>query len=325
MKLKFCLAIILIFFITFSFPVSAQYLESVFVTDIGGFGDNYYNDQLQESLEKTAENLNIDLEFKESDLMVNYIDNLNFYAKKKFNPIWTVGFTMEQAVKESAQMYPESNFIIFDAVVEEENVMSLTFKKEEEAFLAGIIAALATDNNAVAFVGGRENNEIQKYQSGFNKAVQNLDSEIKVLNKYIGSYDDFSQAVEITKSLAAEKIDVIFYTAGSASQGIIETALVENINLISLNPADKFKAPNNIITIIKKNTDSIVQKTFSSFYNDNYVNEVKKFGLKDNAFIIDKKQAKDMMSSENLKKIEEYKQQFISGEINNDNNLQKND
>jgi len=126
--------IILLLLLVFSFSVSAQYLEVALVSDIGGFADNSYNEQLRESLNNANQDFNLKLEFRESDLMTDYQENINFFAENNFDLIWATGFTMEQAVKEAAQMYPEINFVIFDGIVEEENVMSLTLERKKQLF-----------------------------------------------------------------------------------------------------------------------------------------------------------------------------------------------
>lgn len=314
MKFKLT-TIFLLFFLVFSFSVSAQYLEVALVSDLGGFGDNSYNDQLRTAINEADKNFNLSIDFRESNLMTEYLENINYYAENKFDLIWGVGFTMEQAVEEAAQMYPERNFVIFDGIVEEENVMSLTFKKEEAAFLAGVIAALESKSSNVAFIGAKENKEIKKYQAGFNTGVKVVNSDVKIMNKYIGSFNDFSMAKRITNELVEKNVDIIFYAAGAASHGIIDTAIERDIKLISLDKADINLAPNNILTSILKNTEHIVELVIERYYNDNYVNEVKEYGIADNAFVLAQKQAEKLISSDKLAKIEEFKQQFLAGEI----------
>lgn len=299
----------------FCFTVSAQYLEIGFVTDIGGFGDNNYNDQILSSLKKAEKNLNLKIEYQESELMTEYLNNLNHLAENKMDLIWGVGFTMEQAVKEAAQLYPERNFVIFDAVVEEENVLSIDFKEKEEAFLAGVIAALESNSFKVAFIGGRKNSKILNYQRGFRAGLRAVNPKIEVINKYIGSFNDYSKAKKISSALISEKVDIIFYAAGPASRGIIDTAIENDIKLISVDPMDKRLAPKNLITIILKNTEKIVLEIVEDLYNDNYVNEIREYGIAENAFIIDQDQAETMMSINAINKIEEYKKQLITGEV----------
>jgi basic membrane protein A len=138
---------------------------------------------------------------------------------------------------------------------------------------------------------------------------------VEVINRYLGSFNDFSAAKEISSELVSQNVDLIFYAAGAASRGIIDTALEEDIKLISLDTSDINLAPNNILTVIQKNTDYLVKEIVESHYNDNYINEIKEYGLAENAFILEKNQSDEMLNQQILKKVEEYKQQFLAGEI----------
>lgn len=315
MKRKFIVFLLLLSLLLSTTAISAQNLEIALISDIGGFGDDNYNDQLRNAFSELQSESNIEVEVKESKLMTEYADNINQFAERDFDLIWGVGFTMEQAIKEAAQMYPDLNFVIFDGIVEEENVLSITFKKEEAAFIAGVIAGLESQNSVVAFIGGKENSEIQSYQAGFNKGVKTVDSEVEVINRYVGSFNDFSAAKKLSEEVYNQNADIIFYAAGASSRAIIETAVEKDIKLISLDQSDSKLAPKNVLTTILKNTKFIVENTVENFNSDNYINEVKEYGIADNAFILDLNQAEDMMSEEVINKIEEYKHQLISSEI----------
>lgn len=311
-------AVVIIIFVllsTFSLSASAEDFKTAFVTDIGGIKDNSYNDQLLESLNKASDKFDFKFEFKESELMTEYLDNLNYFAEKDFDLIWGVGFTMEQAVKEAAQLYPETQFVIFDAFIEEENVFSIDFKEEEAAFLAGVVAALESSSLKIAFIGGRKNNEILKYENGFKAGAERVDEKIEVRAEYIGSFNDYSEAKEISSQLISDGVDLIFYAAGAAGRGIITAAVENDIGLVTLDPSAKVLAPQNVITVILKNTDQITEELIEDFYNNNTFEQQKKYGIAENAFKIDLEQAEKMMSSEAIKKIEEYKKQLLQDEV----------
>lgn len=313
--MKYKLILTLLILVLFSAVVSAQTLDVSLVSDLGGFGDYNYNQQLKESLNKAAQEFDLNFEFTESKLMAQYLENISSYAEKRFDLIWGVGFTMEQAIREAAQMYTDVNFVIFDGKVKEKNVKSIIFKKQEAGFLAGVVAGLETNSSAVAFIGGKKNNEIQQYQLGFERGVKAVDAEITIYSEYLASFNDFSKAKKITDNLASEKVDIIFYAAGASAKGIIESALEEDLSLISLAASDIKLAPNNMLTVILKNTDYLVEKIIKDYKTGNYKNEIKEYGLAEKALIIDQSQAKDMMTSQNINKVEEYKQRYLSNEI----------
>lgn len=305
---------IIITVLLFTFSASAEDFKIAFVTDIGGIEDNSYNAQLLESLNKAAENSGFEFEFKESELMTEYLNNLNYFAEKNFDLIWGVGFTMEQAVKEAAQLYPDTQFVIFDALVEEENVYSINFKKEEAAFLAGVVAALESRSSKIAFIGGRKNSEILKYEKGFQTGAKKAAEKSEVLSQYIGSFNDYSEAKKISSQLIKKGVDLIFYAAGPAGRGIIAAAVENDISLISLDHSAELLAPQNVMAVISKNTDQITQEVIKAFKNNSLAPK-KEYGIAENAFLTASKQAKETISPETLKKIKEYKKQLLQGEI----------
>lgn len=317
--MRYKIMIILLFFLLFPIlspnSIFAEDLELALVSDIGGFSDVSYNEQLKKSLTEAASEFDFSLEFIESNLMTEYLENINYFAEKDFDLIWGVGFTMERAIKETAQMYPKTNFILFDGNVEEKNVMSIIFKKEEAAFLAGVTAALASESSVVAFLGGKNIEAIRRYQLGFQAGVQAVNSDIKVLTEYSGSFNDFSRAKKSAADLEAEGADIIFYVAGAAARGVIDVALAKDIRLISLDAADLELAPKNILAVVIKNTDFLVKKIISGYIENNDINGIKEYGIEDKAFILKINQNEKIMNEKKLNKIEEYKQQYLAEEI----------
>ena len=65
----------------------------------------------------------------------------------------------------------KNKFAIIDAVVDAPNVMSITFKEEEGSFLMGVIAGKMTKSNQIGFIGGKDIDTIQKFESGFVAGV----------------------------------------------------------------------------------------------------------------------------------------------------------
>ena len=80
---------------------------------------------------------------------------------------------------ETAPKYPEQDYIYYDDVVDAPNVASITYKQNEGAFLAGVLAAQATSNpeqfpraegsKVVGLVGGMDIPVINDFVEGFKK------------------------------------------------------------------------------------------------------------------------------------------------------------
>src|SRR3712207_2035213 len=135
------------------------------VLDIGGLGDQSFNDSAYAGLQRAKKEFDVETETLESAQTTDYVDNLTQLADNGFNPVFAVGFLMTDAVNEIAPQYPDTNFAIVDSVVEPENAASLIFREQEGSYLAGVVAGLMTqektdytnpDDKVVGFLGGQE-------------------------------------------------------------------------------------------------------------------------------------------------------------------------
>src|SRR5829696_1386743 len=97
------------------------------VLDVGGLGDQSFNDSAFAGLQRAKKEFNVETETLESSSPTDYVDNLTQFADSGYNPVFAVGFLMTDAVNEIAPQYPDTNFAIVDSVVEPKNAASLVF------------------------------------------------------------------------------------------------------------------------------------------------------------------------------------------------------
>ncbi|SDK76597.1 BMP family lipoprotein, partial [Streptomyces indicus] len=152
--------------------------------DIGGKGDQSFNDAAYAGMERAMKELNIggeDVEPSDGESDADKIQRLTSLAKQGYNPVIGVGFAYAPAVKEVAAKFPKTTFgIVDDETVKANNVADLVFSEEQGSYLAGVAAAKATKSKTVGFVGGVETPLIKKFQAGFEQGVKDTDSSVKV-------------------------------------------------------------------------------------------------------------------------------------------------
>ena len=125
---------------------------------------------------------------------------------------------------------PDTSFAIIDSVVDLPNVASLVFAEEQGSFLVGAAAALKTQTGTVGFIGGVENDLIQKFEAGFAAGVAAVDPDVEVLVNYItqppdfGGFNDPARAKEIAAAQYEAGADIIYSAAGSSGLGAFEAA-----------------------------------------------------------------------------------------------------
>lgn len=208
-------------------PKAPKGLTVGLVTDIGGRGDQSFNDSALRGLEAWAANqksvdgkyvalpaeerkatLPPELEGRISPLGIkpivvqskaqeDYQPNLQLLVDQGADLTVGTGFMLENAVETVAKQNPGSKFLLIDSPVLDAkgtplalpNVRTVVFKEEEGSFLVGALAGLVAKEK-VGFVGGMEIPLIKKFEAGFRAGVKTTNPRAVVLVQYTGSFDN---------------------------------------------------------------------------------------------------------------------------------------
>lgn len=93
------------------------------------------------------------------------------------------------------------NYALIDGEVDLDNAVSIAFKDQESAFLAGVAAALNTETNQVGFIGGTRIPVIDRFETGFKAGVAYIDENIEVKSQYTESFSDASKGQQIANAM----------------------------------------------------------------------------------------------------------------------------
>lgn len=316
-KIIWFILVIIVF--SLAVPGSAQEIDNMqtaLVTDIGGLNDNSYNDQIWKGLEDAENDLSFELKVIESKVMTDYLPNLNKVTEEKNDMIWAVGFSMQESLKEAAQMYPDTTFVLIDGKVELENVLSIDFAVEESAYLAGAAAAMKSRSGKIAFIGGRENKLLKRYEIGFTEGALKADEDIEILIRYCGNFNDPTKASDTAVELSKDyDVDVIFHAAGSGSKTVIDSSINNDFYVIGVDSGDNKLASKNILTNVVKNISIITEKEIKNYYKGDFKTGIKVYDLASGGIGLDQAQAKKNLSKDILDELEKYKKMIIDDKI----------
>lgn len=300
------------------------------VLDVGGLGDQSFNDSANAGLQRAKKEFNAETETLESSAPTDYVDNLTQLADSGYNPVFAVGFLMTDAVNEIAPQYPDVNFAIVDSVVEAENAASLVFREQEGSYLAGVVAGLMTqedtdnttsDENVVGFLGGQESDLIGKFEAGYVAGVEAVCSDCEVLVQYAGStpdaFNDPARGKEISLQQINEGADVIYHASGATGAGLFEAARQEGVFAIGVD-ADQAKLfpESPILTSVVKRVDNAVFQTIESAANGEFKAGVQEFGLEDGGISLAPFGRFDDQVPQNVKdEVDKAREGIINGDI----------
>lgn len=307
-------------------------VRAAIVTDVGGLGDQSFNDSANAGLERAGSELGAETEVLESGSPTDYDSNLTQLADNGFSPVFAVGFLMTDSVTSIAPQYPDTNFAIIDSVVEADNVASLTFREGEGGYLAGVVAGLMTqedtdyttsEENVVGFLGGQEGAPpVQKFQAGYEAGVADVCPDCEVISQYVGAtpdaFNDPARGREISLRQIEGGADVIFHGAGASGAGLFEAATDEQIFAIGVDSDQARIVPDApILTSALKRVDNAVFQTTEQAQNGEFPGgQVVEFGLAEDGLALAPFGRFDDQVPQPVKdRIDEARQGIIDGEI----------
>ena len=171
--------------------------------DIGGRGDQSFNDAAAAGLDKAKADLGIEtkeLEASNGEPESAKEERLRVLATAGYNPVIAVGFAYSGSVAKVAKEMPDTKFaIIDDAAAVGDNIANLLFASEQGSFLVGAAAGLKTKTNNVGFVGGVDVPLIHKFQAGYEAGAQAVNPDIEIEVQYLTQPPDFSAAAAPTR------------------------------------------------------------------------------------------------------------------------------
>ncbi|MBU6347560.1 MAG: BMP family ABC transporter substrate-binding protein [Actinomycetales bacterium] len=199
--------------------------------DTGGKGDGSFNDSACAGLAKAQADLGVgvkELTAGADETDATRIARLRQLASNGYNPVIAVGFAYSAALDTVAKEFPNVSFAIVDSVVEGKNIGSLVFAAEQGSYLVGVIAAKASKNGHIGFVGGQEVPLIKAFEAGYIQGAKSVNPDVMVESKYLGTAQDFTawnvpeKAKTVTEGMISKGVDVTYAAAGGSGLGMIQ-------------------------------------------------------------------------------------------------------
>jgi basic membrane protein A len=298
--------------------------------DLGGRGDQSFNDSAAAGLDQAVEELGIPTpqELEPDEGGENRQELLQTLCDAGTNLIIAVGFLYSESVGAVAENCPDSTFaIIDDDQNDAPNVANLTFAEEQGSYLVGVAAALTTESNHVGFVGGVDTELIQKFQAGFQAGVAAVDPSITVDVEYLTEPPDFDgfnapdRGREVAATMYEGGADVVYHASGGSGSGVFEAALAARegggtawaigVDSDQYNTADA-SVQDVILTSMLKQVNVAVFNTIESAVNGEAPASTI-FDLSVDG--VGYSTSGDFLSEDAISQIEDFKQQIIDGDI----------
>jgi basic membrane protein A and related proteins len=192
-----------------------------------------------------------------------WLSDLQNLSNGDYKLVVTGSSQVADQITATAKQFPNQKYIMFDQDLELPNVASITYRQNDGAFLAGVLAALASEDSKdfplskggknIGIVGGVNIPVINDFIVGFKKGAQVVDPSIKVQTSYVGSFTDSQTGYNQAASMYANGADVVFAAAGGAGLGVLKASRDKNKYSIGVDSNQNNLYPKNVLASDLKN------------------------------------------------------------------------
>ncbi len=245
---------------------TAALAEPALIFDLGGKFDKSFNEAAYTGAQRWVEETGGTYKELEMQSEAQREQALRRLAQSGANPIVMTGFAFGDVLTKIAPSFPDTRFVIIDAVVDAPNVQSVIFAEDQGSYLAGIAAAMASQTGTVGFIGGMDIPLIRKFGCGYAQGVKATNPEAVVVQNMTGTtpaaWNDPVRGGELAKVQQSQKADVIYAAAGGTGIGVLQAAADMGILSIGVDSNQNHLHPGQVLTSMIKRVDVSVYDAF---------------------------------------------------------------
>jgi basic membrane protein A len=204
----------------------------------------------------------IDVSYFENPQSKPFTDILAEAAAAKPDIIWCLDSRGAEAAAEAAALYPDILFITLEYAYEAPapNLAGVYFDTAGGSFLAGYLAAAATENGEVGIAVEVANTAPEEFgfKAGVIFAGNALGKSIRLHSAFTGDNYDETAAAAALAGLYAEGCDIVFHTSGHTAAAAAQAAQNAGGSLICLSYGQYTaeNAPAGVIALLAQSVDA---------------------------------------------------------------------
>lgn len=194
----------------------AALLTSGPVSDAGWYAGGY------EGLLALRDSLGAAVSHQQTRTPAEFDEAFLSYASAGYELIFAHGFEYQDAALRAGALYPDVTIVVSGGGRVADNVVPLVFRLEQGSYLAGMAAAGMSRSGIVGMVGGVEIPPVQGTFRAFEAGARAMNPDVRVLETFIGNWDDVAAAKEAAVAQLGRGADVLIHNVDAASFGVFQ-------------------------------------------------------------------------------------------------------
>lgn len=207
------------------------------------------------------------------------VETLADFARRGFNLVIAHGGQFEAAVKQVAEQFPKTFFVISDGIATGSNISSLQVDHLQIAYLCGVVASQMTKSNKVAFLTAQSFTTTDQEYRGFELGAKSIKPDVQVKASYTNDWNDVTKAKEAAQALVASGVDVVYNMLDAAALGVLQTLSEKGAYAIGYFEDQLSLAPKTILTSAVQSYGLAIESIAEIAKNGQMKGEIYKIGL----------------------------------------------
>lgn len=237
-------------------PPAAETVMRVALILPGRADDQSWNQAAFVAMNLAKDNAGFPVELKVVEQVYNVADiepALIDYAQQGYDLVVGHGFQFQEPIIKVAADYPKVHFALGTGFKVAPNVGTYDVKLEQGGYLMGILAGMMTKSNVIGVTGGVDVSEIHRGHVAFTIAAQKVNADAKVINTFIGDFNDLTKAKEAAINQVSAGADVLWQSGDGVGIAVMGACAEKNVFCMGNNFDQNGLAPKNSVASVVYN------------------------------------------------------------------------
>ena len=276
--------------------------------------DKAWNQTGYEGVKLIEEKLGAEIAYIEKVSQADQAETLADFARRGYSLVYAHGGQFDAAIQQVADQFPDTFFIGVNGAIEGENIASLRIDHLQGSYLCGILGAMMTKSNQMAYITAQSFQATDEELRGFELGAKSINPEIKITSSYTGDWNDAAKAKEASLALISSGVDVIYQWLDNASPAVLQTAQEKGIYAFG-NTVDQLNiAPDAVLTTPVKRLDLAINYLAELATNKELEGKIYSLGL-DYSDILYLVEFNEIVNDEMMAQINNIKEEIITKQI----------
>ncbi len=240
------------------------------------------------------------------------------YAEAGYDFIIAHGGGYVDSAEAVAAEFPRTKFAITTTYGgNNRNLGAVAFRAEEVGYLSGVLAAMTTETNKVAYLVGYDYPVYQEEAAMFEKGAKEINPDVEVVTEFLQTWTDEAIGRDAVLRLAEQGFDRFAINADEAGLAGIEAIAADdnyrNVKVIGWTGDQHSVAPDHVMTSVLQDIPRMILNATDLLQQGRWEGRLYKFGLREEIYSF--APFRGSISAEQEAQFEQIKNQVMVGEV----------